>query len=100
MAHHNTRKTRWSRFTPWLVFTTGVILTVIGWRSVRFVVAQQDVARFSRQKERVVAEIEDRFRTVEEALVGSRALLEAVPEPTHRRWFNFVTEISPFLDAG
>ena len=86
--------------TPWLVLTAGVILSIIGWRSVRFVVAQQDAARFSRLKERIIAEIEDRFRTVEEALVASRALLEAVPEPSHRRWSNFVTEISPFLDSG
>jgi PAS domain S-box-containing protein len=75
-------------------------MSVIGWRNVRVAVAQQDVARFSRLKERVIAEIEDRFRTVEEAIVAGRSLLEAVPEPSHRRWANFVAEISPFLDSG
>src|SRR5688572_9542514 len=100
MALHHIRRSRLSRITPWLVLTAGLIMSVIGWRSVRFVVAQQDAARFSRLKERVIAEIEDRFRTVEEAVVAGRSLLEAVPEPSHRRWANFVTEISPFLDSG
>jgi PAS domain S-box-containing protein len=100
MVHQPNRRSRLSRITPWLVLTVGVIISVIGWRSVRSVVAQQDVARFSRLKERVIAEIEDRFRTVEEAIVAGRSLLEAVPEPSHRRWANFVAEISPFLDSG
>ena len=100
MAPHHNRRSRLSRITPWLVLTAGVIMSVIGWRSVRFVVAQQDAARFSRLKERVIAEIEDRFRTVEEAIVAGRSLLEVVPEPSHRRWANYVTEISPFLDSG
>ena len=99
MANHNHRRSRLSRITPWLVLTAGVILSVIGWRNVQFVVAQQDAARFSRLKEFVIAEIEDRFRTVEEAIVAGRSLLEAVPEPSHRRWANFVTEVSPFFDS-
>ena len=89
-----------SRITPWLVLTAGLVMSVIGWKSVRSVVAQQDAARFSRLKERVIADIEDRFRTVEEAVVAGRVLVEAVPEPSHRRWANFVAEISPFLDSG
>jgi PAS domain S-box-containing protein len=100
MALHHIRRSRLSRITPWLVLAAGVVVSVVGWRSVKFVVAQQDAARFSRLKERVIAEIEDRFRTVEEAVVAGRSLLEAVPEPSHRRWANFVTEISPFLDSG
>ncbi|MEO6003292.1 MAG: response regulator [Opitutus sp.] len=100
MAPHTIRRSRLSRLTPWLVLTAGVIMSLIGWRSVRAVVAQQDAARFSRLKERVIAEIEDRFRTVEEAVVAGRLLVEAVPEPSHRRWSNFVAEVSPFLDPG
>ena len=100
MAHHHHRRSRLSRITPWLVLTAGIILSIIGWRNVQFVVAQQDAARFSRLKELVIAEIEDRFRTVEEAIVAGRSLLEAVPEPSHRRWANFVTEVSPFFDSG
>ena len=100
MAPHHNRRSRLSRITPWLVLTVGVIMSLIGWRSVRSVVAQQDAARFSRLKERVIAEIEDRFRTVEEAIVAGRSLVEAVPEPSHRRWANYVKEVSQFLDPG
>ena len=73
MAHHHHRRSRLSRITPWLVLTAGIILSIIGWRNVQFVVAQQDAARFSRLKELVIAEIEDRFRTVEEAIVAGRS---------------------------
>ena len=40
-----------TRVNGWSWIAPLVIMSLIGWRSVRFVVAQQDAARFSRLKE-------------------------------------------------
>ncbi len=83
-----------------MVLALGVAVTLASWWSVRSLAREQEVALFARLKERVVAAVEDRFRTVEEALVSGRVLVEAERAPSHARWAEFVSSVEPFLDRG
>ncbi len=100
MASSTPRRTSLVRTVPWLILILGVIITIVSWRGVRAIVHQRDAARFVQLKERVIDAVADRFRTVEEAVVAGRVLLDAVPAPSHQRWRNFVLAVQPFLDRG
>lgn len=100
MPSPKTRRNLLYRLAPWLALATGVTLTLLSWRGVSAIVAQQDAVRFGRLKERVVDSIQDRFRSIEQSLIAGRVLLDAEPDPSHERWKNFVSELEPFLDRG
>jgi PAS domain S-box-containing protein len=89
-----------SRILPWLILVGGLALSVAGWHSVRSELRRQDQARFERAKERVLAAIDARFQSAEQALFGARALIESSGDVPHARWARYAAAEENFFDRG
>jgi PAS domain S-box-containing protein len=94
------RAARINRVIPWSILGVGLMVSLLAWRSARIVVAQHEAVRFAQAKDAVVSAITQRFRSIEEAAVAGRALLDAVPEISRDRWADYVASVNPFLDQG
>jgi PAS domain S-box-containing protein len=93
----STRSLR-SRALPLLALLAGLAITVAAWMSVREVLRRQDAVRFDRLKERMLAAVEARFRSPQQALHGLRSLVESGAEVSHAQWARTVEGVSPFFD--
>jgi len=100
MGQSKFNRTTMSRIVPWLVLTIGVASSLASWEGVRVANATRDEARFERLRHRSASSIQERFRTIEEALVAGRELVRREPELSHERWADFVASVRPFLDEG
>jgi len=89
-----------SQALPWLVLVLGLVLSVTGWRAVTTETKKQDVARFERLKERVLAAINSRFLVASEALYGARAFVDAQTELSQADWEAYAHAVSRFFDPG
>jgi PAS domain S-box-containing protein len=89
-----------SRAAPWIVLLTGLALSVAVALSARYQYRQQDAARFERLRDRVLAAIDGRFRSAEEAIHGGRALVESTQELSREQWSRFVNAVWPFFAKG
>src|SRR5687767_12792713 len=89
-----------NRALPWIVFLIGVGLSVAVSFSARREVKQQDEARFTRLKERLLGTIDARFQAAEQAIYGGRALVETTGEISHPQWARYVDSVWPFFDRG
>ncbi len=89
-----------SRALPWLILFGGLLLSVAGWHSVHAELRRQDAERFARLQERMLAAIDARFQSAEQALYGSRALIEASGDLPHARWSRYVASTGSFFDRG
>jgi PAS domain S-box-containing protein len=76
------------------------MLSGASWFSVRLELQRQDVARFDRLQERVLATIDSQFRAAEQALYGGRALVERTGDVSHALWARFVASVGRFFDDG
>jgi PAS domain S-box-containing protein len=90
-----------SRAVPWIVLAISLAVTLIVWFSARLELKRQDAARFERLKERVVAAIEGRFSSAQQAIHGARALVQAGDgELPSAQWTRFVESVWPFFQRG
>ncbi len=93
-------RTQKSRVLPWLVLVTGLLVTLVVWRSMLAERDQQQQARFGRVRDRVVDALMARFAAAEQALYGGRTLVESTEEVTSERWAHYVGSVLPFFDKG
>ncbi len=93
-------RTQKSRVLPWLVLVTGLLVTLVVWRSMLAERDQQQMARFARVRDRVVDALLARFAAAEQALYGGRTLVESTEEVTTERWAHYVNSVLPFFDQG
>ena len=89
-----------SRALPCLVLVTGLAISVVSWHLVRIELHRQDMARFDRLKERVLAGINARFQPAAQALYGGRTLVEAGGDLAPAQWRAFAESAGRFLDRG
>ncbi|MGH7947115.1 MAG: hypothetical protein ACREF9_19235, partial [Opitutaceae bacterium] len=78
----------------------GLVLSGAIASSARLELRRQDAARFERLKERVFAAIDGRFRAVDQAIHGGRALVESTGELSNEQWARFVDSEWPFFEQG
>jgi PAS domain S-box-containing protein len=95
-----TQRIHKSRALPWLVLTLGLVLTAIAWGFARDQVRDRELARFGRLRERILAAVENRIESVEQALHGGRTLVEATGEPTPEQWARYANSVARFFDQG
>ena len=86
--------------TPWIVLFAGLALSVGVGVTTHLELERQDTARFERLKERVLATMEARFRAVDQAIHGGRALVESTGELSRAQWARFVDGVWPFFERG
>src|SRR4051812_28860320 len=98
--HSTSSRFRKSRALPWLILVGGLALSASSWYSVRAELQRQEEARFERQKERVLAAIDARFQSAEQALFGARALIETSGDVPHARWARYVASEEKYFDRG
>jgi PAS domain S-box-containing protein len=85
---------------PWVVLGVGLALTATFWYSDRQDTGRLEAARFARLQENVAATMAARFRAVEQALHGARALIEANPDLPPAQWEHYVDSVWPFFDRA
>jgi PAS domain S-box-containing protein len=100
MAKTQNRAAKTNRVIPWCILGVGLIVSVVAWHSARRVVTQHEAARFAQVKEKIIGAITERFRSIEEAAVAGRSLIDSGPDILRERWASYVSSISPFLDHG
>ncbi len=83
-----------------MVLITGLLVTLVVWRSMLAERDQQQMARFGRVRDRVVDALMARFAAAEQALYGGRTLVESTNEVTAERWAHYVNSVLPFFDKG
>ncbi|HVU33600.1 MAG TPA: CHASE domain-containing protein [Opitutaceae bacterium] len=85
---------------PWVVLGIGVALSLAAGFFVRRDSVRQEQARFARLRERMLLEIDGRFRPVEQALAGARTLIPAQGVLSSAQWREYSESMAGFLDRG
>ncbi len=85
---------------PWVVLAGGLILTFAYWYAHRQDAAQQSAARFDRLAEVAARTNAARFRSVEQALQGARAMVESAGEVSSAQWDRYTDSVWPFFDRA
>src|SRR5688572_4415399 len=85
---------------PWIVLLFGLALSVALGISTWLELKRQDIARFERLKERVLAAMDGRFRAADQAIHGGRALVESTGELSSAQWNRFIDGVWRFFERG